>query len=327
MPNYCFNSMVIRGDKDRIKEFHDRWLSPEDPLYSKVTLPTLRVLDMCALYGLMEKKLDKKHGKSTFGEIINFAYDNITDIDFLDDRANELAYPYYPGAKEFNSFNDYFKAFLKNVYNIMTMTPKQRENRRLLRNKWYDDNCQKYSFHNLVTPSPVIPYRDGMPVPKDNGNGIFNEQISAYYFNLKNIGQKWTFPSDIHFEWDSIADGVICSFETAWSPADVFIAKISKMYPDLEFELEFNESGVLLAGYVIYFNGDLIKQDWYDGDSYAGFQLFQDYAEEDVVHDLRINMEMTVPEILNDCEGHISKDDVYKYLGIRKAKVTRLDKI
>lgn len=324
MPNYCYNSIQVTGSEERVKEFHDRWLKPTDPLHDKVVLPTLRVLDMCAVYAAIEKKLENKHGKKTIREIINFAYDNIYDIDFLDDRKKIPVYPYNFSLDEYQSFDKYFKSFIKNIYNILRMTPRQRDNHRLLRNKWYEDNADKYSFHNLVAPDDIIPYRGDMPPIKDTNK--MNERLSAYYFNLKNIGQKWTFPSDITFDW--VTPGVLlCQFDTAWSPADIFIAKVSKMYPDLEFELECREPAMMLAGYVTYFNGELVKQDWYDGNSYAGYQLFCEYAEEDTVHEMKDDLDMTVEEIIEDCEGHISKEDIYRYLDIRKVKATRLDKI
>jgi len=84
---------------------------------------------------------------------------------------------------------------------------------------------------------------------------------------------------------------------------------------------------MMIAGRLKYFAGDLIEQDWYDGQSYAGFHLFQDWADEDIVRDMKDNMEMTLEDIIDDCEGYISKENIYKHLNIRKAKAIRLDKI
>ncbi len=315
MPNYCYNSLTITGDRKLLDEIHKRWLYPDDPLKQRVAMATLRLLDWCVMYSKIVSCEYVKHGKMEIWEILAKSYEILTDIDILDLKGNDPADWKFEFKGE---AHEYFMEIIKHLYKLINMTPKQLINHRLLRNRLYSeelDDHTLYRFDNILDSPDILSYRDALPVPKK-----FEERFSYYYWNLNNIGQKWGSPDGMHVQWED--NSMTCTYDTAWGPADIFVSKLSKQYPELLFELSFNETGMMFAGEFTYQNGKLVKQNVYEDSSYAGMQQFIGWDDEDILRDLFDSME-DISYIREDCKGYINDKTIDAFFKIKRPKIKK----
>jgi hypothetical protein len=104
-----------------------------------------------------------------------------------------------------------------------------------------------FSFWNIIKPSDDILeeyYAIEADPTKDNGwfgkSDPTNLSQHWYDWNLRNWGTKWdVYHSAEPFHEDN---GLVCyTFETAWSPPEEAIAKLSEQYPDATLILEYEE--------------------------------------------------------------------------------------
>ena len=112
----------------------------------------------------------------------------------------------------------------------------------------------EFDFNN------VIPY-------SRNGKGHLDE----HDFHCEKWGTKWN-AWNVEEDWEE--DGnydLIWNFETAWSPSLPITEKLSLMFPECEFEHEYDEPGMCFAGIDKYYNGKKISYEEYDGDSYIEY--------------------------------------------------------
>lgn len=86
-----------------------------------------------------------------------------------------------------------------------------------------------------------------------------------YWWRVNNWGTKWDIDDafitdeveDFHEDGTSITS-FIMYFNTAWAPPEEGIMKISSMYKDLFFHLEFEEPGMAFEGYYRCMNGKVL---------------------------------------------------------------------
>lgn len=316
MPNYCFNSLSVIGDKERVNDFHTKWLKSEDPMKQRVEFATLRLLDWCYTYANITNKKFQKHGKKFIHQILQESYDMIHVIDILDDPKNDPAY--FRFKYEDGTADDFFKEIIKHLYEIINLTPKQLMNRRILRDKYYLEmkhDTSQFRYSNVIDTPDILDYRDGLPCPKR-----FEDRFTFYYWNINNTGQKWSSPESLHFHWDGQA--MQYTFDTAWGPSDLFVKHASKKYPDLIFELNFNETGMMFAGEFTYQNGKLVKQNVYEDSSYAGMQQFIGWDDEDILDDMWGFME-DIGDIREDCKGYINNKTIDAFFKIKRPKIKK----
>jgi len=97
-----------------------------------------------------------------------------------------------------------------------------------------DDEVELLVFDNLV------------PVPQD-----IKDSGDEYQWCVDNWGTKWdatnTFASE-HTRIDGNGKTTIYSFITAWSPPEEWVKRVAKLFPTLEFTLEYNEPGIGFSG-------------------------------------------------------------------------------
>lgn len=114
-----------------------------------------------------------------------------------------------------------------------------------------EEEVEGYSFSNII------------PMTREDFLNGWHE------WSIENWGTKWD-ASHIqagYKEDEEDEEGeIIYSFETAWSPAIPIVARMSELYPELQFSYEFVEFGVCFAGIFKYEDGELIKALDYDGD-------------------------------------------------------------
>jgi len=78
-------------------------------------------------------------------------------------------------------------------------------------------------------------------------------------------GTKWTCAE---IEIDKSQNNIIeYFFETAWSPPNLWLEKVGKLYKNLEFTLSYQEDGCDYSGMIIYENGEGILDSWDDYDN------------------------------------------------------------
>ena len=86
-----------------------------------------------------------------------------------------------------------------------------------------------------------------VPMPKEYEDGE-----KWYNWRVKHWGTKWDIDANLY---DDTVDTLCYSFDSAWSPPIDALAKISEDYPDLVFNLEYEELGMCFAGEVIFEDG------------------------------------------------------------------------
>jgi len=104
-----------------------------------------------------------------------------------------------------------------------------------------------FSFYNIVRPPA-----DKLGLYFASSNGKEDKTWNWYHWNIQNWGTKWD-ASDATIENETDKE-ITFRFDTAWSsPAPVFL-KVSEQYPELKFNLEYEEEQGW-GGKVSYQNG------------------------------------------------------------------------
>ena len=88
---------------------------------------------------------------------------------------------------------------------------------------------------------------------------------SAYDWRVHHWGTKWTCEL---YTLDFYDNEVILGFSSAWCPPIEWLQKVALIYPDLQFEMSFMETGCDIAGKCIiegdcfeYIEGEIVQQD------------------------------------------------------------------
>lgn len=83
-----------------------------------------------------------------------------------------------------------------------------------------------------------------------------------YEWALANYGSKWG-AKNVEFS-DEVTQGathITATYESAWSPADGLIRKISELFPSLIFAVVSTEESDAFVCYSIFSNGELVAED------------------------------------------------------------------
>lgn len=119
----------------------------------------------------------------------------------------------------------------------------------------------RFCFNALVpTPPEVIAFGyDGhqklMELRKKEGSIAIAGKIDGYHWNILNWGTKWDIYEDnLSLEncgWEEGMTRFTLSFDTAWSPPIAWLTTVAPMFPDLCFEMHYEEPGCVFAGDVL----------------------------------------------------------------------------
>ena len=114
--------------------------------------------------------------------------------------------------------------------------------------KKYKDVDDKAKQWRETNKCKIPPFKDGY-----NSGG--------YDWCIKNWGTKWNATAVRIGEYNikTRTAVVIYDFQTAWSPPNPVVYKMSKMFPSLCFELKFFEGGVGYKGVFKCENGEIVK--------------------------------------------------------------------
>jgi hypothetical protein len=78
-----------------------------------------------------------------------------------------------------------------------------------------------------------------------------------YSWRVENWGSKWEPDCQDRQEEEGALRYL---FQTAWSPPEAWVLKVSEMFPALEFEIEYDEPGMGYAGRSVFRGGTQIEE-------------------------------------------------------------------
>jgi hypothetical protein len=104
----------------------------------------------------------------------------------------------------------------------------------------------------------------------------FNQ--GGYQWRLDNWGTKWYVDAgDISIS-RPYPDQVIFCFDTAWSPPEPIVSKLSEMFPTAEFVLRYSEPGMAVKGMVSFKAGEAFEEEIDEEDDFF-IDEYEDDAE------------------------------------------------
>lgn len=153
-------------------------------------------------------------------------------------------------------------------------------------NNFYEDERGRFTF-NILHPLPKALEGETSPLRKLEGEDDtqYKERMAEnvrlygavdwYDWHIYNWGTKWDASSTLIEELSEDIFNV--SFNTAWGPPLHWFEKIIPMYPELEFELVFDEESHAFCGRMTGIDGEIELQ---EGEPY-----FTDEEDKKVIYD------------------------------------------
>lgn len=125
------------------------------------------------------------------------------------------------------------------------------------------------AFRNIIAPTDLEAY-DKQPTFKATFQEMLNGAGDDWYsWNNRNWGTKWdvaVYDNEEYSDTEIMDEGsgfIIYKFNTAWSPPFPVIQTLSKQYPNLLVDLEYEEESGW-GGEITFKNGEIIDQKEYD---------------------------------------------------------------
>lgn len=118
-----------------------------------------------------------------------------------------------------------------------------------------------------IAPTPKELENEPSPQRDKDKAKKFEEKYGAddwYNWRCKNWGCKWDAGESGFYEQDGYS---MVSFTTPWSPPEGFLEKLSKMFPKVEFEMQYAEEGIGYVGKMTAKNGHVENQTYMEGDT------------------------------------------------------------
>jgi hypothetical protein len=135
-----------------------------------------------------------------------------------------------------------------------------------------------------MPPFPCHTYETAVPIPPETLMKDFSK--TGYDWQVSNWGCKWDIGEDFHME---VNDGVLSlSWESPWGPPREWAIALAGLFPMLEMEMTYIETGNAFAGRVTSAEGSLTADEysWPDpgykeiAEEY-GYEIEDDENEED----------------------------------------------
>jgi hypothetical protein len=134
--------------------------------------------------------------------------------------------------------------------------------------KTYSFSNPVFAFWNIVKPTDMETYQL-QEDPKHNKSIIDFKGNNWYDWNVRNWGTKWdvAVSDDSKYNETELVtdseDTLVYRFDTAWSPPIPAIEKLSEMFPNIEFDLEYEEE-TGWGGNYLFLNGDGTETESYE---------------------------------------------------------------
>lgn len=113
-----------------------------------------------------------------------------------------------------------------------------------------------------ILPTPKELLEAGSPIMDSEKAEEFKKlygDVDWYWWRVNNWGTKWDI-KEVNSEHEVYSNGDLwmfnCFFDTAWSPPEQIIRKISEIYQDVYFHMEYKEEGMGFQGYASFLNGE-----------------------------------------------------------------------
>jgi hypothetical protein len=111
-----------------------------------------------------------------------------------------------------------------------------------------------FSLYNITAPTKDAEPRIGEAFRSQGDDDWYHNHINSW-------GTKWDVCGEDSV-WFSESDGSLSySFQSAWSPPDLAIAKLAEVFPTISIEHVYNETGMGFWGIMTYKNGELFDED------------------------------------------------------------------
>lgn len=233
MPNWCNNTLCVRGEKKEIKAFDEQFKKPFKEYRS--------VNDFLNQEEFEEKYLSKDH----------LSPEERGWIDYKVTGERSLT----PGANEYDPLTDKVALKLKKAFD----EPVEEDKRFTvfaIKSEEMVEDC--YSFNNFI-PISREDFLEDWYMWRVNNWGTKWDVGSEIY------------PSGLDFLEDDVEASdieVVYHFDTAWSPPIPVFQAMAEQHPDLELELLFSEGGMCFAGKIIMKGTEVIYRADDDGDYY-----------------------------------------------------------
>lgn len=126
-----------------------------------------------------------------------------------------------------------------------------------------------FAFWNIIAPTDLESYNKQADHTQALSEALMFKGDNWYDWNVRNWGTKWdvavsdddNYPeTEIVEEW---SDRLIYRFNTAWSPPVEAIRELSSQYPELEFDLEYEEE-TGWGGNITFLAGESSEIESYD---------------------------------------------------------------
>ena len=114
-----------------------------------------------------------------------------------------------------------------------------------------------------VLPIPRMPDGQLLGEPQNPEPGVrWTGNDNWHDWCVRNWGTKWD--AGTGTEVDYLPNGVLYTFDTAWAPPSAWVQAASEKYPDLTFDIIFEEPGMGFGGREVYAAGDLTDLEEWD---------------------------------------------------------------
>ena len=182
--------------------------------------------------------------------------------------------------------------------------------------KEFVSKFEKEGFDGFV-PTPKDLIEHPAPIDVEELREYFIKKYGApdwYEWRLKNWGTKWN-PADVCVTGDIEAGRANVFFDTAWAPPIEFFDEVVKMYPGLEFILEYEEPGMGFFGEAKWSEGERDYDECYEWEQRfdEGWHLYRnmiDPLEEiDYLLDLVEDLDDCDAEKITKYASHIQDDE------------------
>jgi hypothetical protein len=127
--------------------------------------------------------------------------------------------------------------------------------------------------------SPTLSFELSLPTPAElleiDGAGKYG----WYEWRVANWGTKWNVSNaEPHFQ-----NGNLYYFpSTAWAPPSAWVKAVSALYPQLTFNLFYDEPGMCFAGKEVYINGELQSDISWEGETQIFASCSIESCEEEI---------------------------------------------
>ena len=139
------------------------------------------------------------------------------------------------------------------------------------------DQLQTFHTNNvekgdLDSNEDRLDFNASIPMPEE----LKNDGDSWYIFNTMNWGTKWNAQNtSVSYNWENKGQGIIKSitydFDTAWGPPMAWISTTASFYPDIQFELKYEEPNMDFSGILIIKDKEVLASKEGTCGEYHGF--------------------------------------------------------